>query len=269
MANVLFVVWRESVEAMLVIGILFAWLRRQDDYPRGVRALWCGIGAGVALAAALGWAMVSAQDELSGEALEWFQVAILLGAAALIVQMVLWMRKNGRGMQQRLEQDLSQAVQRNGARGVAIVAALAVAREGAETVVFLYGMGLDQHADGSLAGAAVLGFALAGLTAWAVSRGLRFLQYRHFFRISGALLLLFACALLGAGIDRLIGMGTLPALVDPLWDSSALFDDGSGPGALLAAFTGYRARPSLMLLLVYAVYWSALLFPKQLFRRHA
>lgn len=50
-------------------------------------------------------------------------------------------------------------------------------------------------------------------------------------------------------------MGWLPPLVDPLWDTSMLVDDGSTSGALLSAFTGYRARPSLMLVAVYASYW--------------
>ncbi|MDC8756637.1 FTR1 family iron permease [Janthinobacterium fluminis] len=253
MGNALFIVWRESVEAMLVVGILYAWIKRNDG--AGMRALWAGAAAGIALAAALGWAMVAAQDELSGAALEWFQLAMLLTAAALIVQMVLWMQKHGRHMKQQLENDMARAAQRSGAAGVAVIAALAIAREGAETAIFLYGMGLSGGDGTALAAGAALGFALALLTAWAVSSGLRFLDYRQFFRVSGLLLLLFAAALLASAVDRLIGGGWLPALVDPLWDSSALLDDASGGGAALAAFTGYRARPSLTLAAVYALYW--------------
>jgi high-affinity iron transporter len=254
MGNALFVVWRESVEALLLIGILHAWLKRDGRDGMGLRPLWLGTGAGIGLAGALGYGMLVVQDEMSGAALEWFQTAMLFVAAGLIVQMVLWMQRHGRQMKQSLEHELAHAERRAGALGIATVAALAIAREGAETVIFLYGMGMES--DGaSMAAGAGLGLVLAVLTAFAISRGLRVLDYRRFFRASGLLLLLFAVALLASGVERVIGMGWLPPLIDPLWDSSAYLDDNSGPGALLAAFTGYRARPSLTLLAIYIGYW--------------
>ncbi|UMR32130.1 FTR1 family protein [Massilia sp. MB5] len=267
MLSSLFIVWRESVEAMLVIGILYAWLKNNPQGEVGLRALWGGVVAGIALAGLLGWTMLAVQGELAGEALEWFQTAMLFLASLLIVQMVLWMKKHGRHMRQGLERELAQASEKLGVFGVAVVAALAVAREGAETVIFLYGMQMDDPAGSAIAfGAGVL---LAGITAWIVNRGLGMLNYRNFFRVSGLLLLLFAVALLAAGTDRLIGMGALPPLVDPLWDTSLLLDDSSPSGALLSAFTGYRARPSLMLAIVYVAFWLAVLLVQRRLKRNA
>lgn len=269
MANSLFIVWRESLEAMLVIGILYAWLKRNDQDGSGLRALWFGVAGGIGCAGALGWAILVAQDELAGEALEWFQTGMLFFAAALIVQMVLWMQKHGRQMKHGLEREVARAAERSGSFGIAAVAAIALAREGAETVIFLYGMQLeDQSRMGVVLGASA-GMMLAAFTAWAVNRGLRFLNYRQFFRISGFLLLLFAVALLASGTDRIIGMGWLPPVVDPLWDTSMLLDDSSAPGALLSAFTGYRARPSLMLVAVYASYWIGVAIMRRRLNSHA
>ncbi len=268
MGNSIFIVWRESIEAMLVIGILYSWLKRQQHGGKGVRALAGGIVAGLLLAGVLAWAMLAAQDELSGLALEWFQAAILFGAAGLIVQMVLWMQKNGRQMKQSMEHELLRAFDHSGTLGIAVIAALAIAREGAETVIFLYGIALEHSATEMAAGAA-LGFALAVLTAWLLSLGLRFLNYRQFFRLSGLLLLLFAVALLAAGVERIIGLGWLPPLLDPVWDSSGLLDDNSGVGAVLASFAGYRARPSLMLLAIYVSYWVAVLLAQRKMRANA
>lgn len=269
MANTFFIVWRESVEAMLVIGILYAWLKRNDGGGAGLRALWGGVAAGIGLAGLLGWAIVAVQDELAGEALEWFQTAILFIAAALIVQMVLWMQRHGRGMKRGLENELARASARAGALGIATVAALALAREGAETVIFLYGMQMEVQSGAAVALGAGAGMLAAALTAWGINRGLGILDYRQFFRVSGFLLLLFAVALLSAGTDRLIGMGWLPSVIDPLWDTSALIDDGSTSGTLLSAFTGYRARPSLMLVIVYAGYWAAVTMLRRRASRHA
>lgn len=253
MGNALFVVWRESLEALLIVGILFAWLK-QNDPVGGLRALWFGVAAGVGVALALAWAMVAVQGELSGQMLEWFQTGMVLLAAALITQMVLWMQKHGRHMKRGLEDDIARASERSGHAGIVLITLLAIAREGAETAVFLYGIGQEGDFRSLLAGGG-LGLLLALVTSWLLARGLRVFNYRNFFRITGALLFVFAAALLVSGVERLIGMGLVPALVEPLWDSSALLDDFSTGGKLLATLTGYRAQPALTLVLAYAAYW--------------
>jgi len=259
MLNALIVVFRESLEAMLVVGVLLAWIARQSDPVALRRGLWTGVVAGFGLAVVLGVATFAAQSQLEGKALEAFQLGMVLFAAVLIVQMVIWMRRNGRHMKRELEARASRV---SGAVGIGTVAALAVAREGAETVVFLYGMGLERAGTGLLAmlGAAGAGLALAAATGWLVTSGARYLSYRVLFGASEILLLLIAGALLGAGIDRMIGLDWLPPLLDPLWDTSALLDDGSGAGRLLADFAGYRARPSATLLIAYAGFWALTLW---------
>ncbi|MBK1616286.1 FTR1 family iron permease [Rubrivivax gelatinosus] len=259
MLNALIVVWRESLEAMLVIGVLLAWIARQPEPAPLRRGLWAGAAGGLLLAALLGAATFLVQSELQGEALEIFQIVMVFVAAALIVQMVLWMRKHGRGMRRELERQAGQA---SGALGVGLVTAFAVAREGAETVVFLYGLGLESGGGALLAnaGAAATGFVLAAATAWLIARGSRLLSYRTLFAISEVLLLLIAASLLAGGIDRMIGMDWIPPLLDPVWDSSALLDDGSGIGRVLADFLGYRARPSASVLIGYLVFWSLTLW---------
>lgn len=79
--SALFIVWRESVEALLVIGILHAWLRQQPGAGNALRMLWAGVAAGLGLAAALGWGVLQAGDWLAGSGGEWFQCAMLLVAA--------------------------------------------------------------------------------------------------------------------------------------------------------------------------------------------
>lgn len=262
MGNAFFVVWRESLEAFLIAGILYAWLKANDDSGSGRRALFIGLGAGVGLALMLGWALLTVQDELTGEALEIFQTATLFVAAGLITQMVLWMKKHGRQMKAKLHAELSTAAERSGYLGVAVVAALAVAREGAETVIFLYGLaqGGDLQA---LAFGAIAGLAGAGLTAWLAAKSLAKLNIGLLLRLSAILLLVLASALLISGIDRLIGAGWLPALLDPVWDTSMLIDDTTKAGKLIADFTGYRARPALSGLLVWASYWGVVIFAQR------
>jgi len=260
MGNALFIVWRESIEALLVIGILYSWLKNSGHGNRGLPWLWAGVVGGGALAIGLAALMLFVQSELAGEALEYFEVVLMFTAACLITQMVLWMGKHGRGMRQELEAGASRAAENANWAGLSLLVALAVAREGGETAVFLYGLGAGQADAQHLFIGAAGGLLLALLTAWGVSRGLRFLSYRLFFRISGIVLLCLAASLLMGGVERLIGMEWLPTLVDPLWDSSGFLDDSSSAGNLVASFTGYRAHPSLMLVLAYLSYWALVAF---------
>lgn len=60
MGQALFIVWRESIEALQVVGILYAWLQRQPDNRLAMRHLWAGVALGLGLASLLGAAMMLA-----------------------------------------------------------------------------------------------------------------------------------------------------------------------------------------------------------------
>ncbi len=256
MGNALFIVWRESVEAILVIGILYAWLNA-NGYRNGIHWLWGGVIGGIGLAALLGLTMLEVQSQLAGDALEWFQIGMVFIAAALITQMVFWMRRHGKNLKGELEAGMARAMNQSSLLGVAIVAALAVGREGAETVIFLYGLGME-HSGGNLllfAASALAGLLLALLTGWALIRGGRRIAWKTFFRVTETVLLLLAASLLVSGTEKLIALDILPAGMDPLWDSSFLLDDTGGIGGFVAQLTGYRSHPALTTLFVYVSYW--------------
>lgn len=260
--SIAFVVWRESVEALLVIGILDAWLRAETrDTGRARLYLWGGVVAGLAFAGVLAALLVGLGDAISEEAQLTYTTTVVLIAAALILQMVFWMRKHGRSMKRDLETQLAVAVTRQSWWGVFVLALVAVAREGSETVIFLYGI-LSSGAAGSLmsgVGAGLFGFALALLSYALLQAGSRVLSWRLFFRITEVMLLFLACALLMTGIDGLIDLEILPRLSRRLWDSGWLLSDGNATGGFISALTGYRATPNLMELIAFVGYWAVVL----------
>ena len=260
MGQVIFIVWRESVEALLIIGVLYAWLSATPGAARGKRWLAAGVIAGLALAGVLAAGIYMAES-LFGEHQDVFETAMVLIASGLIVQMVWWMRAHGRTMKRDLEQGLSQHMQRQSWWGVLALSALAIAREGSETVVFLYGtLSSMPSADLPTAGlAALTGLALALATFLLLQLGGKVLNWQTFFRATEVMLLLLAAALFTSGIEKLQMMGWLPALQDALWDSSAVLDDMSRAGGVVSALTGYRAQPSLMTVLAWGAYWLVML----------
>jgi len=258
MGNALFIVWRESAEALLVVGIVYAWLKRQPDARIGMRYLWAGAAAGLGLAVLLALAMLGVARFLDGDALDIFAVVTMLAASALIVRMVFWMRRHGRALKRDLEARLGAQAEATNWWGMFVVAALAIARETAETVVFLYGVGLAQMSAGEFALVLAGGVCLAWLTFWLLQQGGKVLPWRAFFRASEIALLLLAGALLVSGLEKLISLGVLPPLADQLWDTTAILDDSARFGGFVAAFTGYRAQPALLPLLCLAAFWAAI-----------
>jgi high-affinity iron transporter len=260
--NVVFIVWRESIEALLVIGILQAWLGQQGEEgrTRGRAFLWAGVAAGLLGAGLLGAVMILFGDQLDDDKQQLFQTLLMLVAVGLIVQMVFWMRRKGRTLKRDLETALQNAADTSNWWGVFTLAAIAVAREGGETVVFLAGTISAAHGAALVSAtlAAAAGLGLAVLTYAALQWGSTILSWRVFFRITEVMLLLLAGALLLTAADNLTALGLLPRLSGRLWDASSLLSDGGGLGGLFSTLTGWRARPDLTELLVFLAYWGAM-----------
>ncbi len=261
----MFIVWRESVEALLVIGILQAWASQQGQGNRLVKFLWAGVLLGLMLSGLLAVLILFAGEAMSGSASEWFQAALALVASLLMVQMVGWMHRHGRTLTFDLRQHADRHLARRGGLGLLLLAMLAVSREGSETVVFLYGAGARLRGPqlGLFAVGGVMGLVLSALTLALLHSSRRFISWRRFFALSEVVLLMLGAALLVSGTER-IG-GQLLALDVPeqvyslvgeaLWDSSAVLSDSHGLGSFLAGFAGYRATPSGLTLLVWLGYW--------------
>ncbi|WP_024616150.1 FTR1 family iron permease [Pseudomonas kilonensis] len=266
MTQSMFIVWRESVEALLVIGILQAWVSRQQQASQLLRYVWAGAALGLLLSGVLAGLILLAGEAMSGTANEWFQASLALVASLLIVQMVGWMHRNARTLRHDLTRHADQRLSRQGGLGLLVLALLAVSREGSETVVFLYGAGarLQGPQLGLFAVGALAGLVLSLLTVSLLHSSRRFISWPRFFAISEAVLLLLGAALLVSGIERVGGQllamdwpeAVYRGIGDALWDSSAILDDGHGLGGFLADFTGYRASPSAMTLLVWLGYWG-------------
>jgi len=255
-----FIVWRESVEALLVIGILYAWVKRERN-THGLSQIWLGSGLGLLLAAMLALAIRYAGEWYAGPGGEWFLTIMMLIAALLILQMVIWMQRHGRTMKRDLEQAAAAKVASGSGFGLIALSALAVGREGSETVVFLTGTIQQAPSLSAFIIGSVLGLILAIITFGLLQIFSHVIPWKWFFRISAFILLLLGGALLVAASDKIVGQlavwEDLPdwaftIIYDPLWDMSWIFADAQGTAASL---TGYYAAPTLSQYGPLALYW--------------
>ncbi len=263
--QIIFIVWRESVEALLVVGILNAWLQHNASDSGARRYLWGGVAAGIAVAFVIAYVIFNLAASLPPDALDYFMVAMMLIATILIMQMVFWMRTHGCQLKQHLEQGLGAAVAHKRWWGIFMLAMIAVAREGSETVVFVYGLLSSARNDGMLqiTAAIALGFAIAVATYGLLQLGGRYLSWRLFFKFTEIMLLLLGCALAVSAAGKLILLGILP-FTSVIWNTGWLLDDGSRLGGVISALTGYRSAPDLVVLAVWVIYWGAILFVTRL-----
>jgi len=252
MLGTLIIVFREVFEAAILIGIVAAATR---SIPGRNRWLLAGLLAGLS-----GAGLVAAFTDVigslaSGIGQELFN-AIVLGVAVLMLAWHnIWMASHGAALAAGAR-SVGAAI-RDGRRECSIllvVVGLAVLREGAETVLFLYGIAASEGAGASsmLAGGA-LGAILGVAVGYAIYAGLLRVPLRWFFTATGLLVLLLAAGMASQAARFLIQADLLPSLATPLWDTSASLPESSIPGMLLHSLIGYDARPAGMQLVFYAI----------------
>jgi high-affinity iron transporter len=249
MVAIWILVFREVLEAAMIVSIVAA-------ATRGVDGRWRWIGAGIALGGA-GAGIVAASagrlsEAMSGMGQEWFNAGVLFAATAMIGWHVVWMARHGRALALeagRFGEDVSDG--RRPLTALMLVVALAVLREGSEVVLFGYGMFVGGSDTGSLLAGGLFGVLSGAAAGGAMYAGLLRIPMRHFFSATNVLLILLAAGLTAAAAGFLTQADVLPTLADPIWDSNWLLTDGSWLGRTLHALVGYSARPSGMQALFY------------------
>jgi high-affinity iron transporter len=244
------IVFREVLEAALIIGIVAAATR---DVPGRSRWIVGGLLLGL-LGSALVASSTSQISELAdGVGQELFN-AIILGVAVLMLAWHnIWMASHGKELASKA-QNVGNAI-RDGASECSVLLAvvgIAVLREGSETVLFLYGIATSEQAGTSsmLLGGAI-GVATGVAIGYALYKGLLRIPMRWFFSATSILVLLLAAGMASQASHYLIQADLIPALISPLWDSSAVLPEKSILGMLLHSLIGYDASPAGMQLVFY------------------
>lgn len=250
------IVFREVFEAGLVVGIVLS-------ATRGVpgRGRWIGLGilggvAGAAVVAAFAGAI---GDALDGSGQEVLNGAIMLIAAGMLGWHTVWMARHGRELATEMKA-LGRSVA-DGSRtllALAVVVGVAVLREGAEVVLFLYGIMVGGDSGAAVLGGSLLGMAGGVVVSYLLYRGLVAIPTRHLFSVTNTMLTVMAAGMASQGVGFLIQADLLPSM-GRAWNSAWLLSDSSLLGKALHALVGYTDHPAGLQVLVYAALLTALL----------
>lgn len=235
------IILREGLEALLVIVALLAFLRRSNnDDKRGW--IWAGGAVGVLASVVAALALQTLFNRVSaGQNREVIEGATGLVAAAMLFYVSYWLhsKSNIHAWQRYINARTGQALARGSMVGLALLAFLAVFREGAETTIFYLGMAPAIALRDLMLG---LGLGVGALVVAALLMllaGVR-LPLRPFFRVAGLLVYYLGFKFVGSGIHAL--------------QTAGVVSSSDVPGAPTAPFLGFYPTwetllPQLALLL--------------------
>jgi high-affinity iron transporter len=249
MLGALIIVFREVIEAGLIVGIVMAATR--GVIGRG-RWITIGIGGGVLGASIVAMFAGAISDAFQGAGQELFNAGVLGVAVIMLMWHNAWMARHGREIADEMRR-VGAAVS-EGAKpltALAIVVGLAVLREGSEVVLFLYGIMASGTSGAALAIGGLLGIAAGAAFTALTYFGLLAIPNRHIFSVTSWLIALLAAGMAAQAMQFLNSAGLVVALDRPLWDTSWLLSEKSIFGRLLHTLIGYIDRPTEMQLIVY------------------
>jgi high-affinity iron transporter len=130
------ILFREGVEAMLVVAALMAYLRR-SGYADKVKVIWHGVAWALVASVAAAWALNSL-FQASGAQRETLEGITMLIASAVLIYVSYWLfaKREAERWQAFIQDQMDRALSKGSLFTLGLVAFLAVFREGAETILF-------------------------------------------------------------------------------------------------------------------------------------
>jgi high-affinity iron transporter len=257
------IVFREVLEAGLIVGIVLAATQGVAGSGRYVAS---GVAAGVLGAVILAIFAGSLSNALAGMGQEVFNASVLGIAVVMLAWHNIWMAHHGREMAANLKAAGRAVV--DGSKtlfALAAVVAIAVLREGAEVVLFLYGVAVSSgDSTGTLLTGGVLGLAAGAAVSAATFLGLAKIPSRALFSVTSTMIAFLAAGMAGQCVSYLERADISTMLTSTLWDTSWLVPADSIFGRVLRALIGYDDRPSIMQGIVYLATLASILIATRL-----
>lgn len=209
--DALVVTFREGIEAVLVIGIMIAFLRKAGRTEL-VRFALLGAGSAVVFSAGVGFVLRAAGVDADKPMVE---AVLYLVAAVAVLTMVIWMLRTGKHMRAGIESRIGGILSgdragRSVAIGLFLFAFFMVAREGVETVIFLAALALGSTANAVTFAGAIAGLGLAVGYGVLFIRGSAKIDLRLFFTLTAGVLVLLSLKLIGGSVHEFEELGLIP-----------------------------------------------------------
>ena len=200
----LIIMFREVLEASLIIGILYTYLNKSGNND-SIKMVWSGVVVAVLASIVIALIFGKLAIGLKDSEAKIFEGVVMIIASIVLTTMIIWMARN-KNISEDLKNKAKEAISSGFKYGIFTLAFVAVFREGVEIILLLWGAGKDGINVVSSVIGALLG--LAGGYAIFV-QGVKF-PLKQFFNITSVLLIFVAAGMLTYGVHELESGGVIP-----------------------------------------------------------
>lgn len=273
---------REGVEAALVVGIVLALLNKAKQSHLN-SWVYAGVGFGIVISVLIGFlfaGIVKAAGQINPQYASVVKPVMegtfCLLAIIMLSWMLIWMSQQAKTMKAQVEGAVNTALNQNSyaAWGVFSLIAIAVIREGFETVLFIaanfqQGIVSTIGAIAGLIGAVIIGVLLLK---WGIK-----INIRQFFQVMGVFLVLIVAGLVISALRKFDAAAAALSLTNDVsqnlcfyyqksaqihscilgpmvWNTSNILPDNKFPGVILKALFGYREHLYLAQVVAYITF---------------
>ncbi len=201
----LIIMFREVLEASLIIGILYTYLRKSGN-ESSIKMLWGGVSSAILISiiASIIFQMIAGGFE--GNASKIFEGVVMIIASAVLTTMIIWMAQN-KNISEDLKNQAKESLSSGFKYGIFTLAFVAVFREGVEIILFLYAIGVK---DGISIFPSVVGSLLGLFAGYAIFvQGVK-IPLKQFFNVTSVFLIFVAAGMLTYGVHELESGGVIP-----------------------------------------------------------
>ena len=280
----LIIMFREVLEASLIIGILYTYLKKSGN-EKALKMLWSGVAVAIILSVVVSIVFQIIAGGFEGNSSKIFEGVVMIIASIVLTTMIIWMAQN-KNISEELKNKAKESLSSGFKYGIFILAFVAVFREGVEIILFLYAIAAK---DGVAILPSIIGSVLGLAGGYAIFvQGVK-IPLKKFFNITSVFLIFVAAGMLTYGVHELESGGVIPYVggsikvenneiiatrmngeseifkkaeekkakkwASRIWDiNPSKNDDGSYPafhdkgsiGGLIKGFFGYNGDPSLI-----------------------
>ena len=280
----LIIMFREVLEASLIIGILYTYLKKSKN-ESSLKMLWAGVVSAIVLSLISSVVFQTIAGGFEGNSSKIFEGIVMIIASIVLTTMIIWMAQN-KNISEDLKNKAKESLSSGFKYGIFTLAFVAVFREGVEIILFLYAIGIK---DGISIFPSIIGTVLGLLAGYAIFvQGVK-IPLKTFFNTTSVFLVFVAAGMLTYGVHELESGGVIPYIggaakventsiiatrmngdtkvfsldnskkaekwASRIWDiNPPKNNDGSYPilhdkgavGGLLKGFFGYNGDPSLI-----------------------
>lgn len=245
------IIFREVLEAALIVGILYTYLNKVDQQS-SIAKMWQGVLAAIVLSVVGSFLFQVLAGGFEGQAEKLFEGVVMITASVVLGSMIVWMAKN-KNIADDLKSQAHDALStKNAGWAIFSLAFIAVFREGIEIILFMYSLAAKQGAVSFLS--SLLGAVLALGMGYAIFIQGKKVPLKTFFNVSSVILILVAAGMMAYGVHELESARVIPDY-GRVWDinppkladgSYPLFHDKGYIGGLFKGLFGYNGDPSLI-----------------------